>query len=80
MLTMTYEYKLQPTLRSLDRAWDNIWAKGFGFPRFHNCRECGYRTTRDVAASQETRTRGVSAVGQTVVENVCGLEATGFFL
>ena len=45
--------------------------------RVHCCQECGYMTTRDVAASQEIRNRGISAVGQTVVENVCGLEATG---
>ena len=45
--------------------------------RFHYCNECRYRTTRDVAASQEIRNRGITAVGQTVVENVCGLEATG---
>ncbi|WP_040899133.1 RNA-guided endonuclease TnpB family protein [Xenococcus sp. PCC 7305] len=45
--------------------------------RFHHCGECGYRTTRDVAASQEIRNRGVSALGHSVVENVCGLEATG---
>ena len=45
--------------------------------RFHHCSECGYRTTRDVAASQEIRNRGISAVGQAVIENVCGLEATG---
>ena len=45
--------------------------------RFHHCDECGYKTTRDVAASQEIRNRGIAAVGQTVVENVCGLEATG---
>ena len=29
--------------------------------RTHNCPECGYTTTRDVAASQEIRNRGVSA-------------------
>ena len=45
--------------------------------RFHFCNECGYRTTRDVAASQEIRNRGISALGHSVVENVCGLEATG---
>ncbi len=45
--------------------------------RLHQCPECGYTTTRDVAASQEIRNRGITAVGQTVVENVCGLEATG---
>ena len=45
--------------------------------RVHHCPECQYTTTRDVAASQEIRNRGLTAVGQTVVENVCGLEATG---
>jgi len=59
--------------------------------RVHNCFECGYTTTRDVAASQEIRNRGIKAVGQIVFgrstsggflqitpsENVCGLEATG---
>jgi putative transposase len=29
------------------------------------------------AASQEIRNRGVSALGHSVLENVCGLEATG---
>ncbi|MEB3220269.1 MAG: transposase [Nostocales cyanobacterium 94392] len=43
--------------------------------RFHHCNECGYKTTRNVASSQEIRNRGIAAVGQTVVENVCGLEA-----
>jgi putative transposase len=38
---------------------------------------CGYTTTRDVAASQEVRNRGIQAVGQVVLENVCGLDATG---
>ncbi|UCJ11866.1 MAG: transposase [Phormidium sp. PBR-2020] len=45
--------------------------------RIHHCDECGYQTTRDVAASQDIRNRGLTAVGQTVVENVCGLDATG---
>ncbi len=45
--------------------------------RIHHCPECGYTTTRDVAASQEVRNRGISALGHSVVENVCGLEATG---
>ena len=60
--------------------------------RFHFCNECGYNTTRDVAASQEVRNRGISrtrlvgspdkremsaALGHSVVENVCGLDATG---
>ena len=45
--------------------------------RVHQCHECGYQTTRDVAASQEIRNRGIKAVGQIVSENVCGLDATG---
>ena len=45
--------------------------------RIHQCPECEYTTTRDVAASQEIRNRGINAVGQTVVKNVCGLRATG---
>ncbi len=45
--------------------------------RVHHCNECGYTTTRDVAASQVVRNRGITAVGQMVVENVCGLRATG---
>ena len=45
--------------------------------RIHKCPECGYTTTRDVAASQEIRNRGLTAVGQTVEENVCGLDTTG---
>ncbi|NEO21837.1 MULTISPECIES: transposase [unclassified Moorena] len=45
--------------------------------RIHVCSECGYTTTRDVAASQEIRNRGISALGHSVSENVCGLEATG---
>jgi putative transposase len=36
--------------------------------RVHNCPECGYTTHRDVAAAQVIRNRGVSAVGQTVLE------------
>ena len=45
--------------------------------RVHSCSLCGYTTTRDVAAAQEIRNRGIKAVGQIVSENVCGLEATG---
>ncbi len=60
--------------------------------RVHYCNECGYTTTRDVAASQEIRNRGITAVGQMVAgrlassevsseafrpKNVCGLRATG---
>ena len=45
--------------------------------RVHYCPECQYTTTRDVAASQEVRNRGIKAVGQIVSENVCKLDATG---
>ncbi len=61
--------------------------------RFHQCAECGYSTTRDVAAAQVIRNRGLKAVGQVVstarpahgepsspsflAENVCKLDATG---
>lgn len=45
--------------------------------RVHGCKNCGYTTTRDVAAAQEIRNRGIAAVGQAVVKNVCGLDATG---
>ncbi|MGB3532751.1 MAG: transposase [Microcoleaceae cyanobacterium] len=51
--------------------------------RIHSCNECNYTTTRDVAASQEIRNRGIKgldaykAVGQIVSENVCRLDATG---
>lgn len=45
--------------------------------RFHHCNVCNYQTTRDVAASQEIRNRGISALGHSVIENVCELEATG---
>ena len=45
--------------------------------RVHNCSECGYTTTRDVAASQEIRNRGINALGHSVLKNVCGLDATG---
>ena len=45
--------------------------------RIHQCHECQYTTTRDVAAGQEVRNRGLSALGHSVLENVCGLRATG---
>jgi transposase len=106
-LKTVHSQVLQQTLRTLDRAWDDMKANsadaGFGqfvnilewvcfrsnvyfakvdkngtsqtCPncgahtgkktldiRIHNCHECGYITTRDVAASQEIRNRGVSAV------------------
>ena len=40
--------------------------------REHNCPECGYKTNRDVAAAMVIRERGISAVGQAVVQNVSG--------
>jgi len=45
--------------------------------RVHQCHQCGYITTRDVAAAQEIRNRGINALGHSVLENVCGLDATG---
>nr|MCU0537262.1 transposase [Hydrococcus sp. Prado102] len=45
--------------------------------RIHQCPECEYTTTRDVASGQEIRNRGISALGYSVAQNVCGLEATG---
>jgi putative transposase len=45
--------------------------------RAHSCKSCGYTASRDVAASQEIRNRGLKAAGQVVCENVCGLRATG---
>ncbi|MGK7947282.1 MAG: RNA-guided endonuclease InsQ/TnpB family protein [Xenococcaceae cyanobacterium] len=48
--------------------------------RFHHCDDCGYQTTRDVAASQEIRNRGLNALGHSVLENVCGLRATVRFV
>ncbi|MGL5793694.1 MAG: RNA-guided endonuclease InsQ/TnpB family protein, partial [Waterburya sp.] len=45
--------------------------------RLHQCYECGYITTRDVAAAQEVKNRGVKAVGQIVLQNVCGDGLTG---
>jgi len=45
--------------------------------RLHQCHECGYTTTRDAAAAQEVKNRGLKAVGQIVSENVCGDDLTG---
>lgn len=45
--------------------------------RVHECPKCGYKTDRDVAAAQVIRSRGVSAVGQTVEEIACGRDASG---
>ncbi len=40
--------------------------------RVHHCPECGYTTNRDVAAGQVIRNRGISALGHSVDETVCG--------
>ncbi|MCW6037689.1 transposase, partial [Spirulina subsalsa FACHB-351] len=40
--------------------------------RVHNCPNCGYKTNRDVAASQVIRNRGLIAVGQLVIQNAFG--------
>ncbi|MGK7958286.1 MAG: RNA-guided endonuclease TnpB family protein, partial [Crocosphaera sp.] len=40
--------------------------------RIHHCPNCGYKTNRDVAASQVIRNRGLVAVGQPVNENASG--------
>ncbi|ACK70648.1 putative transposase IS605 family [Gloeothece citriformis PCC 7424] len=40
--------------------------------RIHTCPECGFICNRDFAASLVIRNRGVSAVGQSVLENACG--------
>ena len=45
--------------------------------RVHECRTCGYKTDRDVAAAQVVRNRGVAAVGQTVDKIACGRDASG---
>ena len=36
--------------------------------RIHECFNCGYTTTRDVAAAQEIRNRGISALGHSVAQ------------
>ncbi len=45
--------------------------------RMHVCSECQYTCSRDVAAAQIVMQRGINAVGQTVSENACGLDAAG---
>ena len=45
--------------------------------RVHHCQECGYTTNRDVAAGQVIRNRGLSALGHSVDETVCGGVLTG---
>ena len=40
--------------------------------RVHKCPNCGYKTNRDVAASQVIRNRGLIAVGQPVIQKACG--------
>ena len=45
--------------------------------RVHNCQYCGATLDRDVAAAKIIESRGRNAVGQTVVKNACGDDATG---
>ena len=45
--------------------------------RIHACHECGYFTSRDVAAAQVIRNRGIDALGRSVEENACGDGLTG---
>jgi putative transposase len=45
--------------------------------RIHVCNECQYTCSRDVAAAQIVMQRGINAVGQAVLENVCELDAAG---
>lgn len=59
--------------------------------RIHACNECGYTTSRDIAAAQVIRNRGINkafsgqmlcpetsrALGRSVDENVCGDGLTG---
>ena len=42
--------------------------------RIHHCPECQYTTTRDVAASQEIRNRGLRTVGQIVLGRLASSE------
>jgi putative transposase len=45
--------------------------------RTHHCESCGYQTLRDHASAEVILQRGLNAVGRTVSENACGLDATG---
>ena len=45
--------------------------------RIHDCPNCGYKTNRDVAASQVIRNRGLVAVGQPVNQKACGEVLSG---
>ncbi len=45
--------------------------------RIHKCRECGLEINRDVAAAKVICARGLTAVGQIVVKNVCGGDESG---
>lgn len=45
--------------------------------RIHYCPVCFYTASRDVAAAQVIRNRGIAALGQRVEENACGLDAAG---
>jgi putative transposase len=40
--------------------------------RIHSCSSCNYTTSRDIAAAEVVRNRGVTALGHSVAENVCG--------
>ena len=40
--------------------------------RVHSCNSCGYITSRDIAAAEVVKNRGITALGHSVVENVCG--------
>jgi putative transposase len=45
--------------------------------RIHTCPECGFSCQRDFAASLVIKNRGISAVGQSVLENASGEVLTG---
>jgi putative transposase len=45
--------------------------------RTHACHECGYTTSRDIAAAQVIRNRGIDALGRSVDEIACGDDLTG---
>ncbi|NEP12999.1 MAG: transposase [Symploca sp. SIO2C1] len=40
--------------------------------RIHSCGWCGYTTSRDVASAEVVKNRGITALGHSVFENVCG--------
>lgn len=45
--------------------------------RAHSCPSCNYTTSRDVAAAEVVRNRGITALGHSVAENVCGDDLAG---